>query len=285
MRTDKEMMDLILNVAKDERIRAVVINGSRTNTNAPKDIFQDYDIVYIVRDINSFINDNSWIDVFGERLIMQMPESMSMFSSEYKDRFHYLMQFVDGNRIDLTLLPISQSEIYIKEDKLTVVLLDKDNFLPLIQSPSDEDYWVKQPTAEFFDNCCNEFWWVCTYVAKGLWRNEILYAKAHMDNNIRPMLLKMLEWRVGIDTGFSVSIGKFGKYIEKYLPEDIWKLFISTYTNSSYENTWESLFTACDLFNSTSKYVASYFSYKYIYDKSITQYLKYVQNLPYVIHK
>lgn len=41
MRTEKEMYDLIINTAKeDERIRAVYMNGSRTNVNAPKDIFQ-----------------------------------------------------------------------------------------------------------------------------------------------------------------------------------------------------------------------------------------------------
>ena len=55
MRNEKEMYDLILGIAQnDERIRAVIMNGSRANPNAPADIFQDYDIVYIVTDIASF---------------------------------------------------------------------------------------------------------------------------------------------------------------------------------------------------------------------------------------
>ncbi len=41
MRREKEMFDLILGIAReDERIRAVYMNGSRTNPNAPKDIFR-----------------------------------------------------------------------------------------------------------------------------------------------------------------------------------------------------------------------------------------------------
>lgn len=41
MRTEKEMYDLILDIAKnDERIRAIYLNGSRTNPNVPKDIFK-----------------------------------------------------------------------------------------------------------------------------------------------------------------------------------------------------------------------------------------------------
>lgn len=51
MRSEKEMLELIINTAReDSRIHAVYMNGSRTNKNAPKDIFQDYDIVYVVEE-------------------------------------------------------------------------------------------------------------------------------------------------------------------------------------------------------------------------------------------
>ena len=67
MRGQQEMMGLILNIAKkDDRIRAVYMNGSRTNTNAPKDIFQDFDIVYVVTETASFIKNKMWINQFGE---------------------------------------------------------------------------------------------------------------------------------------------------------------------------------------------------------------------------
>src|SRR5690554_8055131 len=49
MRTEKEMMELILSTAQeDERIRLVTLEGSRANVNVPKDEFQDYDITYFV---------------------------------------------------------------------------------------------------------------------------------------------------------------------------------------------------------------------------------------------
>ncbi len=74
MRSEGEITNLILNVAEsNDRIRAVLLNGSRANPKAKKDNFQDYDIVYIVREINSFVSDHSWIDVFGDRIILQMP--------------------------------------------------------------------------------------------------------------------------------------------------------------------------------------------------------------------
>ncbi|QUG43762.1 aminoglycoside 6-adenylyltransferase [Psychrobacillus sp. INOP01] len=282
MRTSNEMIELVLNYAKnDERVRAVGLNGSRTNPNAPKDMFQDFDIVYLVTDMNSFVEDQHWIDVFGERIIMQTPENMSMFAPELGGRFSYLMLFTDGNRIDLTLVPIEEKDKYCKEDKLTVILMDKDNCLPELQPPTDVDYWAKRPSAEFFSDCCNEFWWVSTYVAKGLWRREILYAHEHLNNILRPMLLKMLEWKVGIENSNSVSIGKCGKYLEKYLSEKCWHELLSTYASGSYEDIWRALIAMINLFRSTSKIVADRLGYEYSReeDERVTTYLEHVRQL------
>lgn len=60
MRDEREMLSLILKFAsKGERIRAVIMNGSRVNSNAQQDIFQDYDIVYIVSSMAEFVRDRS----------------------------------------------------------------------------------------------------------------------------------------------------------------------------------------------------------------------------------
>jgi len=39
------------------------------NISAPRDCFQDYNIIHLVRDMKSFTNDYSWIDGFGQRII------------------------------------------------------------------------------------------------------------------------------------------------------------------------------------------------------------------------
>ena len=57
MRSVEEMYNLIMDIANtDNRILAVYMNGSRTNKNVPEDIFQDYDIVFVVKETkNGFI--------------------------------------------------------------------------------------------------------------------------------------------------------------------------------------------------------------------------------------
>ncbi|HWJ78826.1 MAG TPA: aminoglycoside 6-adenylyltransferase, partial [Niallia sp.] len=249
MRSEKEMLDLVIRVAKeDNRVKAVCMNGSRTNPNVPKDPFRDYDIVYLVENLPSFLENSSWVDVFGERIIMQTPEDSSLFPPTLGGRFTYLMLFTDGNRIDLMLVPVEEKDSYCKEDRLLAVLLDKDNILPLLSEVSDQDYWVRKPTLDNYRDCINEFWWVSTYVVKGLWRRELLYAIDHM-NSIRAMLLKMLQWKVGTETNFTLSVGKNNKYLNKYVDEDIWKQLLNTYPTGDYQEAWGALFTMIKLFD------------------------------------
>ena len=59
MRTDQEMLDLILQIAKKIQVDAVALSGSRTNQKAPKDEFQDYDVVYLVENFEELISDLS----------------------------------------------------------------------------------------------------------------------------------------------------------------------------------------------------------------------------------
>src|SRR5690242_17549781 len=118
MRSSEEIQRLIIDVAQnDARVRAVLLNGSRANHKIPSDKYQDFDIVYVVDNVNSFISDLSWANVFGDKLIWQLPDEMVAGKSEEKDgRFALLMLFKDGNRIDLTLLSKSRIETNYKAD-------------------------------------------------------------------------------------------------------------------------------------------------------------------------
>ena len=268
MRNEKEMLDLILRTAvNDPEIRAVYMNGSRTNPNVKKDIFQDYDIVYVVNEIKTFLDAENWIDVFGKRLYMQLPEALDKSLGKDVDTdncFGWLIQLADGNRIDLHLQTAAFAKNEILKDKLCIVLLDKDNILPDIPPASDIDYHVQKPSQAEFSACCNEFWWILNNVGKGLWRGEITYVMDMINFYLRPELIRMLSWDIGIKTEFSCSIGKSGKYMKKFLSEDIWNRFLATYSAAETDSVWNSVFTAVDLFDETA--VKSAFSFKYIYD-------------------
>lgn len=282
MRSEQEMFDLILNTAReDERIRAVMMNGSRANPNAPHDFFQDYDIVYFVTDDAPYTRNLEWIKRFGEMMILQLPVDMADPPPVDVDGYCYLMQFADGNRIDLTIFPIASLAKW-EEDSQTIVLLDKDGLLPDYPPASDRDYLPKPPTAKQFFDCTNEFWWVSPYAAKGLWRKEFAYARHMMDEYVREQLMKMLDWYVGMKTDFKVSSGKGGKYLEQYLEPELWQMLLDTYVGSSYEQSWQALFKMCELFRITALRVAQHFGYEYPQgdDERVSAHLRHVKNLP-----
>lgn len=282
MRSEQEILELILDTAKsDERIRTVIMNGSRTNPNAPRDIFQDFDIVYLVTEVESFMADHAWIHRFGELMVLQMPEAMQDPPPENDGNFPYLMQFTDGNRIDLTLVPITNTNA-LENDSLSILLLDKDGLFQPLAAPSDSDYLPRPPTAQAFSDCCNEFWWMCPGVAKGLWREELPYAKHTLDIFVRDQLMKMLTWYVGTKTQFSRSPGKFGKYLKQYLEPELWEMLLKTYSDADYEHTWEALSTTCKLFKLAAVRVAEHCGLEYPYDDDakVSAHLQHVRLLP-----
>jgi aminoglycoside 6-adenylyltransferase len=281
MRTEQEMLDLILDTARqDERIRAVIMNGSRANPNAPRDCFQDFDIVYVVTDVAPFEHNYDWIKRFGELMILQMPEDMQDPPPQGDGHFVYLMQFADGNRIDLGIYPLDKLD-ELTQDSLGLLLLDKDGTIEPFPPASERDYLPTPPTAKAFFDCCNEFWWVSPYVAKGLWRQEILYAK-YFSDVVRDQLSRMIDWYIGVQTRFSRSPGKFGKYVQRYLESELWDLLLRTYSDAQYEHTWEALYAMGELFRRLAIQVAGHFGFDYPYgdDERVSAHLRHVHNLP-----
>ena len=278
IRTEKEMLDLIIRVAAaDERIRAVRMEGSRANPAVPKDQYQDYDISYYVVDIEPFYNSPEWvIEKFGKPLIMQMPEAMRL--PDGSGHFNYQMIFPDGNRIDLTFQP----KKYIDNGEPSVTLLDKDNgngFLPPLPTPNDTYYHIKPPSPLFYYSCCNNFWWCLNNVAKGIARGELPYVMKMLSEIVRAELHSMIEWYIGVQYGYDLSAGKDGKYFKRYLSPEIYERYCATYSGSSYDDIWMSVFAMCDLFHELAMYVADSIGFTYRQDEEdgMREYLRMVR--------
>lgn len=280
MRTEAEMISLIKDIAfKEENIRAAYIEGSRTNPNAPKDIFQDYDIVYIVTTTKPFREDKEWINNFGKILYMHYPEDNVFYPSDVENCYGWQIQFADGNRMDLH---VCTKENALANLELYQILVDKDGIVPYPQETTDERYWVKEPREIEFKCTCSDFWWCLNNVAKGLWRNELPYAMDVINFVLRPHLKRLLEWKMGIENNFSVSAGKSCKYFKKYLQEETYRQFLATYSIAEIESIWNSVFEMCDLFQSTAVELSK--KQKFVYDfeqaENSLSFLHLVRKLP-----
>ena len=239
MRTEPEMFDVILQTAKALQVNAVAMSGSRTDPKAPKDEFQDYDVVYIVEDLDALTADLAWLDQFGKRMIEQ--------HNVLDHRRLYLMLFEDGNRIDLTLCP----KEHIKEwadSEADFTVLDDPQGLFAPYAPTPKRYWTAPAIATDFDKFCNEFWWVSAYVVKGIHRNHLVYATDHLYGICQQELLKLLAWQVAADKG-TVDVGKNYKYLFQYLPAEKEKEFTALLDFSDQKKITKSFLATMDFFH------------------------------------
>lgn len=259
MRTETEMMNLILQIAESLKVDAVALSGSRTNDHAPKDEFQDYDVVYLVDNLENLISDLSWLDQFGNRLIEQ--------HNILGNRRLYLMLFEDDNRIDLTLCPKEYIKEWVESEADFTVLEDpKGLFAPY--SPNPQRYWTSLASQIDFEKACNEFWWVSAYVVKGIRRCHLIYATDHLYGICQQELLKVLDWQVASDGG-KVDIGKNYKYLFQYLPTEKEKQFSALLDFSSVEKLTQSLFATMQLFHREAQILAQKMGFAY--DKEVAE--------------
>ena len=253
MRTDQEMLGLILQIAKKLQVNAVALSGSRTNPKAPKDEFQDYDVVYLVENFEELISDLSWLDQFGKRVIEQ--------EVTLGHRRLYLMLFEDGNRLDLTLCPEDHIQEWVESEADFTVLEDTKGLFETY-SPSPDRYWITPATETDFEKSCNEFWWVSAYVVKGICRNQVIYATDHLYGICQQELLKVLAWQVVSDRG-KVDIGKNYKYLFNYLPAEKKKEFSNLLDFSSLDKIIQSLLATMQIFHQEAQSLSQKMGFEY----------------------
>ena len=253
MRTETEMFDVILQTAKVLQVDAVAMSGSRTNPKAPKDEFQDYDVVYLVDNLENLISDLSWLDQFGNRLIEQ--------HNILGNRRLYLMLFEDGNRIDLTLCPKDHIQEWVDSEAVYTVLVDEKGLFESYSSSPDR-FWIHPASETDFKKACNEFWWVSAYVVKGIFRKQIIYATDHLYSICQQELLKIFAWQVAAEKG-TIDIGKNYKYLFNYLPAEMEKDFSNLLDFSSLDKIIQSLLATMQLFHQEAQRLAQKMSFDY----------------------
>ena len=253
MRTEIEMFDVILQTAKVLQVVAVAMSGSRTNPKAPKDEFQDYDVVYVVDDLDNLTSDLSWLDQFGTRIIEQ--------HNILGNRRLYLMLFEDGNRIDLTICPKDYINEWVDSEAGFTVLVDEKGLFESY-SPRPQRLWIHPASETDFEKTCNEFWWVSAYVVKGICRKQVIYETDHLYGICQQELLKLLAWQVASDKG-KIDIGKNYKYLFNYLPSEKEKEFSNLLDFSSLDKITQSLLATMKIFHQEAQILSQKMGFEY----------------------
>lgn len=269
-----------------EDLRCMLCTSSRTNPHALVDLFSDYDIILAVRDIRKYYDNELWLEDFGTVLVVYRDPLTVERGCE---RFACLTQYENGLKIDFSVWPVDLMRKIATDpvlpDFLDVgyrILLDKDGLSAGLKPPTYRAFIPSPPGESVYHKVVEEFFHEATYVAKHLWRDDLIPAKYNLEFMMNYKLLRrMLEWQMEIDHSWSVKLGAYGRGLMKQIRPEIWAELESTFTGAGIDENWKALFKTIDLFRKTAINVGQRLGYVYLHDldRRTVQYLHSIEHL------
>jgi aminoglycoside 6-adenylyltransferase len=277
---DEVIARLLHWASAQEPLRIMLLTSSRVDPGARTDLLSDYDIDLFVADPERFAEQEDWVHGFGTPLLWVRDTTETLGLPIRND----MVLYDDGTKIDYSLWPLAITEriqargaLPDEWDHGVRVLLDKDDLTRDWPPPTRRAFIPTQPTVAAFQSLVEEYWFVATYVAKNLWRGEFLPARVIYEHELNYLILRrFLEWRIGIDHGWTVPAGFFGKGLHRHLDPETWDAFQTTYSGPDPLEMWAALFRSVDLFRHLATGIAHDLGYDYPHhvDRQMSEYLR-----------
>lgn len=249
-------------------MRALILTSSRAIPGAPVDAFSDYDVILVVTEIRPFLEDKSWLGDFGAVLVVYHDPPRIFYRREC---FREIAQYENGLKIDFSVMPPEvlssvavapqlPEELYVGYR----VLLDKDGIGQGLKPPTYRAHIPKRPTQAEYLRLIEEFFSEAAYVAKHLWRDDLLPAKYNLDHTMKHLYLyKMFIWRFETDQNWSVKPGDYGKGLKRQISPERWRRLEDAYAGADIEGNWDALFRTVTLFREIAGEVGERLGYVY----------------------
>ena len=261
-------------------VRAAILTSTYAVASAAVDKFSDLDVILVLTDIRPLCDERRWLSDFGDVLAAwRDPDALTL----HPPRTCWVTQYADGGKIDFTLWPVEllrQVAHYPSlPNQLDVgyrVLIDKDRLTNGLKPASHRAHIPTVPSRAEFVALVEEFFLESTYVAKHLWRDDLMPAKFSLDHVMKQGALRtFFEWRIEIQHDWSLKPGAAGKGLKKFLPPDTYCSFEQTYVGPGIEENWTALFNTAALFRKIAVEVGDHLGYQYPrdVDDRVTAYL------------
>jgi aminoglycoside 6-adenylyltransferase len=267
-------------------LRAMLMTSSRARPDNSADALSDYDIIAVLTEPEPFRQDEAWHAFYGTPLVRWGDEDVL---DGARTSFCGVI-YADFVKIDYTLWPVALLDRITARGVLPAeldagyrVLLDKDGHTRGWPAPTYRAYLPAVPSAADYQDLVEDFWWAASYVAKSLWRDELVFARWCLDNEIQAgVLRRLLEWRVALDKGWSLRPGVKGRGLKQRLPAALWAELAATYVGPELHDNWDALFRTVALFRRVALEVGADLGHTYpqAIDDRMSAYLQAVSQLP-----
>jgi aminoglycoside 6-adenylyltransferase len=234
-----------------EDVRAAFIVGSRSRVDHPADEWADLDIILYANNSNLYLHEIDWLKSLGNIWVTFTYQT----SGGEPER---LTLFEGGFQVDIVFLT-SESLNQLVKDRITPenfrrgvkVLVDKDNVSSYIV-PSDFKPVPAPPIdGEAFVQVVNMFFFSSLYIAKQIARGELWTAKAR-ENDLRGLLLQMLEWHAKALHGNDYDVWHGGRFLHEWIDQMTLKELCNIFTQYKVEDCLRGLLASISLFRRIS---------------------------------
>lgn len=290
---DQDIIEQLIQWAnRQPLVRAMLLTSSRAIPHAPTDMFSDYDVILALRDIQPFFAERAWLEAFGRVLVLYRDP---LILDGGLERSAHVTQYESGLKIDFSLWPVALLQRVVAQPQLPPefdagyrILLDKDHLTAGLQPPSYAAYIPTPPAETDYQAVIEVFFLEAVYVAKLLWRDDVMAAKHILDEGMKQEHLRpMLEWHVETDHHWSVKPGPYGRRLKQWLRPDLWAELERTYTGAGVAANWAALFDTIALMRRVAGEVAERlgFSYPHELEQRVIAYLHKIKNLDHEAEK
>jgi len=269
-------------------VRVILLTSTRAIPNAPMDALSDYDVILIVQELDPFVTNRVWLNDFGEVLVVYW-DAVNPDPIYGIEQTGNVTQYADGLKIDFTLWPVSLFKKIKSAPRLEAeldagyrVLLDKDQLTAGLPPPSGFAYIPKRPSEAMFQTLVNDFWTDAPYVAKCLWRDELLPAKWCLDFDMKyNYLVPLLEWWIECEQDWSLPTGANGKGLKKHISKGLWQQLERTFSAARLQENWQALYDTLALFRQVALQVGERLGFEYPLelDQRVTAYVQRIQQM------
>ncbi|TLG73804.1 aminoglycoside 6-adenylyltransferase [Culicoidibacter larvae] len=253
-------LDTLLSFCQNHpAIDAVILTSTRVR-NLTIDALSDYDIEIYTSNPEIFITSDTWMQFYDQPMF----RFNDQFIQHDIELYMRMVIYEDYTKVDYKIIPTELleklSNTYDPDlDNDYQVLIDKGRFTENLLEATHQSYYIKAPEKRQFDDMIGSFFMECSYIAKNLWRQQLMEAKYSFAFMRFEKLLPMLEWYLAAKSNTPLKHFKHGRNIEQYLSKTEIEQLNATYAAANYEENWQALYAAIELF----AYAARKLNYQY----------------------
>jgi aminoglycoside 6-adenylyltransferase len=258
-------MERLLSYANEsELIQAVILFGSRARVKNTADQYSDYDIIFLVKDVDYFLITDQWLKQI-DKFYISFQEPTAAGGQERR------VFFRDAMDMDFLFYDVREFERLAADHTIQAffsrgyrVLVDKINFKGTIErnKPSESAEEAKTVfTEKEFINLANAFWFHSIWSVKKVLRGELWSAKSCVDGYMKDLLRQLLEGYSTAVNNKAFDVWHDGRFFDSWVDDNMKQQLKTAYGTYDAEGIIKALKNTMLIFSEVSGRTAALLDY------------------------